>query len=1290
MDIDDPELAQPLSTAVQIGLTDVLQKWSIVPTAVVGHSSGELAAAYAAGCLSARAAIVLAFYRGKVMQSLSRNGAMAAIGLGSHDTRPYLVDGVTIACENSPESTTISGDCNKVDEILVRIQESTPETFCRRLRVKVAYHSYHMKKIGAAYQASITSHIERGHGNRPFYSSVTGTIIPGPKPLEATYWQNNLESPVIFSTAVQQILQDYSSSNSVFIEVGPHSALSGPLRQILTAHSSASSPTSRYIPSMVRSQSPMSCLLSLAGHVWALGIDIDFAQINGKGIVVTDLPQYPWQHKIQYWEESTITQRWRKSSFVRHELLGTRNPECSDYEPSWRNIIRLEDVPWLQDHMVEKQIVFPATGYIAIAGEAIRQITNMLGYTVRNFVIKAALLLSYSSNTEIITNLSPVRLTDRLNSSWFHFAISSYDGHKWTTHCSGEIRGGEELSLADRKVQKFAHSVPQGSLYSTRSTAGINYGSIFRGLDHVSVNRLQRRASATLVPSTSLDHTMYALHPVCMDHVLQLFCLAANGGLMADMTAVPEFIQQISIKPGNDTLHLEACGAIRDDGTPFGIEAWAVTDGKPVLQYQGLRTRFLSRADSNEEWENLQAMELIWKPHIGVTAPDKAIRRIEHRDTILGIEKFAIRCIFESAPRLSLMNRNKYPDHLKRYGDWLLSTATRIKQNKHPMSPLAREMFEDEGENDWLKTTNTSPSIKAIALIFENLESIFDGTIDPLELLTESGVWAGIYADFQAFVELEPYFESYGHSRPRMRILEIGAGSGGITAAVLKALTPHAGCPLYSQYTFTDISSGFFPGAKERFRIFKRLEFKTLDITKDPVDQGFSEGSYDLIIAANALHVTPSLEISLSNVRRLLAPKGHLFLQELSTEMTSISYLMGVLPGWWIGIPDGRVSAPYIKPEIWDEKLKKAGFNGVEAVMYDDERPYQANAYFISSLSEQPSATSKKVTLLYQGDKAKEAIAIADHLTSVGYLVTWCSLGEPLPGEQIVISLLDLNGPYLHDGRSEDWEYLRNLVSKDCTAPILWLTKMCQAHCSEPAYSLIIGFARCARSELLVNFSTLEVASFHDVQAHESIVTVLDLMKQPEDDHEMDENQDEYEFILIDDTLHVGRYYPSQHTDQICYTSDSLDSPKSLSIQQYGLFDTLSWTDSDIGALERDEVEVTVSYAGMNYKDILIAMGLVEGSKDKFGLEGSGIVHKIGPGVSKFKPGDRVIFQPVSKSSLVGACSTRLVLSEDCCVHIPDSLSLAEAATMPVTFCTVIYSLINCARLEKGQVGHTS
>ena len=157
--IQSATYSQPLCTALQCALVDLLHSLGLRATAVVGHSSGEIAAAYASGALSLHDAIIVAYNRGICSSAIKRSGAMGAIGLGRDEVQPLLRPGVVIGCENSPESVTISGDVEGVDAVLAEVKLSRPETLARRLRVDKAYHSREFLHLGPGRGSSILTSV---------------------------------------------------------------------------------------------------------------------------------------------------------------------------------------------------------------------------------------------------------------------------------------------------------------------------------------------------------------------------------------------------------------------------------------------------------------------------------------------------------------------------------------------------------------------------------------------------------------------------------------------------------------------------------------------------------------------------------------------------------------------------------------------------------------------------------------------------------------------------------------------------------------------------------------------------------------------------------------------------------------------------------------------------------------------------------------------------------------------------------------------------------------------------
>ncbi|KAI4095110.1 MAG: hypothetical protein LQ344_001761 [Seirophora lacunosa] len=363
--IDHPEISQPLCTAVQIGLVQLLAKWNILPEAVVGHSSGEIAAAFTAGYLSAEDAIRIAFYRGKVVASASACGAMLAVSLGAAEVLPYLEahkNGVVVACHNSPHSVTLSGNAKAIGELKEYFE--TKGIFVRELRTAgKAYHSHHMTPVATEYKDLLESKDLSAArmpptGRRCRMMSTVSNAFLADKRTDPAYWALNLENPVLFSQAIARLTHEMPHLDTI-VEIGPHPALSGPIRQI----SAATDKVLSYLPTLKREENDVDQLLTLAGELWARNSPIDISEVtsiersSSEGIVesvsgslLVDLPPYQWNYSKKYVSEPRQSREHRGCQHARHDLLGRKIPGLSLAEPQWRNVLRLADLPWLKDH----------------------------------------------------------------------------------------------------------------------------------------------------------------------------------------------------------------------------------------------------------------------------------------------------------------------------------------------------------------------------------------------------------------------------------------------------------------------------------------------------------------------------------------------------------------------------------------------------------------------------------------------------------------------------------------------------------------------------------------------------------------------------------------------------------------------------------------------------------------------------------------------------------------------------------------------------------------------------
>ncbi|KAJ8117262.1 hypothetical protein ONZ43_g4250 [Nemania bipapillata] len=236
-----------------------------------------------------------------------------------------------------------------------------------------------------------------------------------------------------------------------------------------------------------------------------------------------------------------------------------------------------------------------------------------------------------------------------------------------------------------------------------------------------------------------------------------------------------------------------------------------------------------------------------------------------------------------------------------------------------------------------------TPEGALIVAVGDALPQILMGEIDPLEVFFSGKLaddfYQGAFGAERCFAQLSSYLDALTHKHPGMKFLEIGAGTGGTTKSIMKTLTHKEG--RYMDYTFTDISPAFFEVARNIFREHStRMTYKVLNIEKSVGDQGFELGQYDVIIAANVLHATQNIEITLRNTRQLLKPGGKLLLYECTNPTAlNVNLVFGTLPGWWLSQEPHRAFGPLMTKEKWGEHLRSTGFTGVDAVFPDFPNP---------------------------------------------------------------------------------------------------------------------------------------------------------------------------------------------------------------------------------------------------------------------------------------------------------------------------------------------------------------
>ena len=1293
-------MSQPLCTALQIAVLNRLTHTGIKPRAVAGHSSGEIAAAYAAGAISMEAAIISAYYRGYVTTKQTLDGGMAAVGLGASEAAEFLVEGVVIACENSPHSVTISGDRLKVLEVAGKIKEAMPDVLARPLKVNMAYHSRKCKHpskprpklIGLDHMAALgeeyLEHLNREFGkldiqldspSTSFISSVTGYPIDCASAFSPEYWLANLVSPVRFDSAVTTLIELYG--DGVFLEIGPHSTLAGPLRQIC---SSINRPYN-YISALKRGADASRSFMACLGRLFQEGVRLDLSSFYPHGKTLPNLPRYPWDHSQSLWMESRVAQAWRFRRFAHHPLLGARVAESPDVEPQWRNDLYMDDIPWVTDHRVRTDVVFPLAAYIAAAGEAVRQMTGCEeGFSARHIVAKRAMVLMEGKGVEIVTTLRKHRITDSDESGWWEFTIMSCSGSSWTTHCEGQVRPLLSSPSPTRHVEDkdLPRPVSSGQFYQYIADSGIIFGPQFKTLDGARSSVTDQLVKANILTPDDEHCVPYMVHPTTIDACFQLIFLAEVQGLCRRFTKLklPTLIDSIDIyRSRAEGMTVTAWS----QGLPGTEGAECVSsDGTTAVRLSGFHTTPVEEPDA--EFDVHAAARLEWLPDFDFADPAPLLKPAKvDRDELHMMEEMTFLCTLESQERLA--GKEPCQPYFSKVRRWLDSQVDAGMAGENKLVPHAPQLMalspaeRHERVDDLYSQLMSRPKAnftRGIRRVVENCEAIFTGEAETIDVLTRDGVLKDLYSTVS--FEYGDFVRLLSSSRPTLRILEVGAGTGGTTQLLLRDLIHEGGLPQYSTYTFTDISAGFFPAAKERFSYAANMEYKVFDITKDPVEQGFDASSYDLVIAANVVHATPILKESLANINRLLKPGGMLLMTEIHTMVRAITYIFGNFSGWWLGDQDGREDSPYVSPERWDHDLRAAGYDGIDTIVCDDEAPYNSYATILAKRTCPQPVLNTKVSLISASEDSLAAKAVKVSLEDNGFSVKTLKLGDEFPPNQDVIVSVDIESNFFHDISEEDFKAFQAFIKCLENQKVLWLTSPAQINCADPRSAGTIGLSRTLRSEKEVPFHTLEINP-SDEQLGSLVCRVFRKIRREEDDNNLATDK---EFAVSDGAICISRYHPFSLTQERCERSMAgqestclmLDKTKTGSLE-------VCWRESVLPQLKDDYVQVDVKASGVNLHDVLMIMGLIPHTpgEGNAGLEVAGVVRRVGPGVKGVNVGDRVFGM-----AWEGGMSTRTMVNYKTVRKIPDGMGFTEAATVPCVFATVMQGLLHVGRLGRG------
>lgn len=469
-----------------------------------------------------------------------------------------------------------------------------------------------MNAYGPYYEDKIRPILKPTARSVPYYSSMTGQRLEPSTPLGAAYWHQSLVQPVRFNDALRCLLAgpECGGANSpVLIEVGASPALRGPLRQILD--NLPNLPVS-YVATLEKGGACDLSMLRAAGTLFCENVDYDAAAVTPPGKTLSDLPPYQWAHEEVFQREHRLYKAARDNKFPMHDLLGRQILEGNALEPTWRKVLLVEELPWLGDHIISNQIIFPFAGYLSVAEEALRQVSGgvLEAFTAKDFTVSSALHLEAGSPVELHTRLR------RLGRDRYQVQITSWKNDVWTEHCHAVVSAGPSLASPQTNIEKkvFSRLLPKSKWYKAVEDLGCYYGPTFRGLEDISASPTSQEATARLHPAA--DTTDYLVHPTAIDQCFQLLTIATFHALQrrAQYVFVPSSVEEIVVhRAGTGTFWTTATGTSAARKEMAGATLSFTEDGHEIMSMRGIKGNTIAALTATDDVPLLSSVS--WKPH---------------------------------------------------------------------------------------------------------------------------------------------------------------------------------------------------------------------------------------------------------------------------------------------------------------------------------------------------------------------------------------------------------------------------------------------------------------------------------------------------------------------------------------------------------------------------------------------------------------------------------------------------------------------------------------------------
>lgn len=1355
--------------AVQYGLAALWRSWGIEPSLLMGHSVGEIVAATVAGQMSVEDGLKLMRERGQLMQDLPSAGLMASLLAGEERVSTAILpyrDRVSIAAVNGPESTVISGERQAVESIVRQLESEGVKA--KILKVSQAFHSPLVEPVLAEFEKA-AGEVHYSTPQLPLFSSMRLETVTPNQLLDATYWRQNLRNTVRFSDAMRKL---YEQGYRVFMEIGPSPILVGMGSQCVPAGEGAWLPSLREDRDDWQQLLETLGQLYVKGVDvnWrgfyrdrrARKITLPTYPFQRERHWV-DSPSHTHERvsvAAMYATGHPLLGRRLRSAIpvFEQELSAASVPFLQQHRVFGRAVLPATAYVELAQsaaaeifegrQSVVNNLVF--TQPLVLAEEerkTIQVVTAEAGPGAATFKV-------FSFQTKNEKNAA----------EWTLHATGEI------ATCEAGDETADVVGIGD--IQRRCRAkVEAESFYHSLLIRGLEFGPDFRGVSELWKNDTEAIACIETRSSLSMAAEPYWIHPAFLDACLQpIAALLPNGADHngGSRTYLPQRLATFRIhrRPGDQALGDQVWSHISLRESAAGRSGEITADisvldneGRSICELRGLVLRAArreavlpSREENPREW----LYQLVWEEaprpsdveSSGFLPARAGITDALRKSSVQGRQDLGLLEFASLLPRLEALSTQYVRQALRELGwgaqdrHWFttesIARELRVLRRYHRLLGRMFEMLAEDGDlalegSKWkvlrtqpLQDPDTElavllkefPACSAELLLTGRCGRQFAGAMrgeaEPLELLFPNGS----LRDVERLYRDSPYFRFYNQLIQRtvvevvtrvpvgrqLRILEIGAGTGSATSYVLPKLPPER-----TQYVFTDISPLFVSKARETFAAWPFVDYRVLDIERNPLEQGFGADTFDVIIAANVLHATADLRRTLEHVRTLLSPGGLLLLLEATRPLRFADIIVGLTEGWWrftdIGL---RPSHALLSEDKWRTLVTAAGFTEVEVFPEADCDDTLSNQCLM--LARGPRALHEA------GDQAripairtKRSLVLADD-SAVGvglerlvklrgdvcvlvsaknpedfesFLSQTCPDESPLDDVIYVLPGVAYNRPWedqqedLRTGCRTLLHLVKALVSGGRPrAKNLWIvSRGAQSVDSVKSLALLCQYPAAALGGTIA----LEYPELH------CSCVDLDPAGAP---HEIAALLEEIDACGNDERLIafrggrrlVARLARSNDVPREAYNpgKPAPGQPYQLTISPVGVLDNLRLSPSERRAPDRGEVEIEVRATGLGFRDVLMALGRYPGNSQLFGYECAGKIVRVGVGPVPFRVGQRVV------AVGPGGFGSYLTISADRIAAIPERLSDEQAASIPSAFLTAHYALLHLGRMSAG------